>query len=329
MERFRHSGAEVTKCAAGSDDLMIVRPRQTSDSSARQGPFEFSKMAGGGNDFVVIDNRARAVTDAEALARRICTRRLSVGADGLILVESSAKATVRMIYFNSDGSRADFCANGTRCAARFAFISVMAPRRMTIETDAGVVGAEIQESAVCLTLPPPRGFAADRPLETTAGLVDGSFLVVGVPHYVTYVHGDLWSREIEPLGRSLRRHPDLAPDGANVNFVSIASRDEIRVRTYERGVEAETLSCGSGVVASACVSALLGRVERTISVLTRSGIRFSVEMDLDESGAGRSIRQVKLTGDARLVYKSQLTAETIEGFDADWVRNPTPDGPRA
>ncbi|MFA6957368.1 MAG: diaminopimelate epimerase [Thermoanaerobaculia bacterium] len=307
---------------------MITRPRQTTDSSSKSLPFEFSKMAGGGNDFVVIDNRARVIVDGESLARRICTRRLSVGADGLILVESSAKATIRMIYFNSDGSRADFCANGTRCAARFAFLNVMAPRRMTIETDSGVVSAEISESSVTLTLPAPRNFQPDKPLETGGGTAEGSFIVVGVPHYVTYVHGDLWSRDIETIGRALRQHRELAPEGANVNFVSITSRDEIRVRTYERGVEAETLSCGSGVVASSCVSALLGKVDRTISVLTRSGIRYLVEMEIEEAGGVRSVRQVKLSGDARLVYKSELTAETVEGFDADWVRNPTSDGPR-
>jgi diaminopimelate epimerase len=307
---------------------MITRPRQTTDSSSKSLSFEFSKMAGGGNDFVVIDNRSRLIVDGETLARRISTRRLSVGADGLILVESSAKATIRMIYFNSDGSRADFCANGTRCAARFAFLNVMAPRRMTVETDAGVVVAEIQESSVTLTLPAPRSFQADRPLETVGGTAEGSFIVVGVPHYVTYIHGDLWARDIEPIGRALRQHRELAPEGANVNFVSVTSREEIRVRTYERGVEAETLSCGSGVVASSCVSALLGKVDRTISVLTRSGIRYLVEMEMDEAAGAHAIRQVRLTGDARLVYKSQLTAETVEGFDADWVRNPTSDGPR-
>lgn len=306
---------------------MLRRTRQTADAKAP--PLEFSKMAGGGNDFVVIDNRSRAITDGEGLARKICTRRLSVGGDGLILVEGSARATIRMIYFNSDGSRADFCANGTRCAARFAFLNVIAPRRMTIETDAGVVGAEIQESAVTLTLAAPREYAPRMPLETPGGMVaEGSFILVGVPHFVTYVVGDLWSRDIEPLGRTLRHHPALAPAGANVNFVSVESRSEISVRTYERGVEAETLSCGSGVVASSCVSALRGLVDRSITVLTRSGIRYTVEMELAGEDGTRAISQVKLTGDARLVYKSQLTAETIEGFDADWVRNPTARGPR-
>src|SRR6478672_1735494 len=106
-------------------------------------PLAFSKMAGGGNDFVMIDNRAGRVTDAAGLTKRICTRRLSVGADGLILIESSQRATFRMIYFNSDGSRADFCANGTRCSARFAHVNAIAPEEMTIETDAGIIGGHV------------------------------------------------------------------------------------------------------------------------------------------------------------------------------------------
>src|SRR6266849_1233120 len=107
------------------------------------GQISFSKMAGGGNDFVMIDNRSGRIGDPTELTRRICTRRLSVGADGLILIERSDRAMFRMVYFNSDGSPADFCANGTRCSARFAFINAIAPERMTIETDAGIIGAEV------------------------------------------------------------------------------------------------------------------------------------------------------------------------------------------
>src|SRR3954452_21761653 len=132
----------------------------------KQDPLAFAKMAGAGNDFVVIDNRSGRITDATELTCRICTRRLSVGADCLILIESLAKATFRIRYLNSDGSQADFCANGTRCAARFAFVKVIAPRRMTIETDAGVIGAEVSEGgAVTLALPSPRGFLARRRLD--------------------------------------------------------------------------------------------------------------------------------------------------------------------
>lgn len=282
-------------------------------------PLLFSKLAGGGNDFVVIDNRGGRVADPPALARRICTRALSVGADGLILVENSARASFRMRYYNSDGSLAAFCANGTRCAARFALLNVIASRRMTIETDAGVIGAEAGEGAtVTLSLPSPRDFVRDRPLRVGDQTIRGSYLVVGVPHYVVFLRDGLWSQDIVPLGRAIRTHPDLAPDGGNVNFVVVRDRSSIEVRTYERGVEGETLSCGSGIVASASVSALFGRVDSPVSVLTRSGIRLEVSL----TRSGETLSDVRLKGDARLIYKSSLTAETIEGFDPEFVRDP-------
>jgi diaminopimelate epimerase len=292
----------------------------TQTQAAKQDPLQFSKMAGGGNDFVVIDNRGGRVTNAADLTRRICTPHLSVGADGLILIETSARATVRMIYLNADGSRADFCANGTRCAARFAFMNVIAPRKMTIETDSGVVGAEVGETgAVTLSLPSPQDFVASRPLRVGETLVEGSFVMVGVPHYVIFLRGDLWSQTIiEPLGRAIRHHPDLAPAGANVNFVVIRDWHSIEVRTYERGVEAETLSCGSGVVASVTTTALFGKSRSPVSVLTRSGITLEVSYTFDRD----ALADVRLKGDARLIYKAALTGETLEGFDPEFFRNP-------
>ncbi|MGZ7042808.1 MAG: diaminopimelate epimerase, partial [Thermoanaerobaculia bacterium] len=142
------------------------------------GQISFSKMAGGGNDFVMIDNRSGRIADASELTRRICTRRLSVGADGLILIERSDRATFRMIYLNSDGSRADFCANGTRCSARFAFLNAIAPERMTIETDAGIIGAEISGDVVTLALPSPRAFRPQRPVDVDGKTVRGSSILV-------------------------------------------------------------------------------------------------------------------------------------------------------
>ena len=276
-------------------------------------------MAGGGNDFVVIDNRNARIADASDLTRRICTRALSVGADGLILVESSARATFRMRYYNSDGSLAAFCANGTRCAARFAFLNVIAGRKMTIETDAGIVGGEIGDGGkVTLSLPPPWAFQWERALEVGAQTIHGSSIMVGVPHYVVFLQDEPWSHDIVPLGRAIRMHPGLQPDGANVNFVSVRGRNEIHVRTYERGVEGETLSCGSGVVASAVVSGLFGRVDSPVSVLTRSGITLEVSFTIAEGQAD----EVRLKGDARLVYRATITPETLEGFDAEFVRDP-------
>jgi len=289
-------------------------------TAQKQDPLTFSKMAGGGNDFVVIDNRQGRVTEAGELTRRICTPHLSVGGDGLILIETSAKATFKMVYLNADGSRADFCANGTRCAARFAFLNVIAPKRMTIETDAGVVGAEVNDGGtVTLSLPSPQHFIPNRPLRVGETNVRGSSLLVGVPHYVLFLRDELWSQDIVPLGRAIRTHPDLAPAGANVNFVVVRDWHSIEVRTYERGVEAETLSCGSGVVASVSTTALFGKARSPVSVLTRSGIVLEVSFTL----ANGVLSDVRLRGDARLVYRAAVTPETLDGFDPEFFRNPT------
>ncbi len=289
-------------------------------SPPKQDPLPFAKMAGAGNDFVVIDNRTGRVEDPSGLTRRICTRRLSVGADGLILIENTPRATIRMRYYNSDGGLADFCANGTRCAARFAFVNVMAGRRMTIETDAGIVGAEINEQgAVTLSLPAPRKFRPDHPLVVEDTTVHGSSILVGVPHYVVFLRGDLWAQNIDPLGRAIRSHHDLQPEGANANFVVIRGWHAIEIRTYERGVEAETLACGSGIVASVSTGALFGKLKSPVSVLTRSGITLEVSFDVERG----ELQNVRLKGDARIVYRSTVTPETLEGFDPEFVRRPT------
>ena len=286
----------------------------------KQDGLNFSKMAGGGNDFVVIDNRTAKLTDVGELTRRICTRALSVGADGLILIEGSARATFRMRYYNADGGLAAFCGNGTRCAARFAFLNVIAGRKMTIETDAGIVGAEIGDGGlVTISMPAPHSFRAQRPLAIGDQTVRGSFMMVGVPHYVTFLRGDLWSQNIMPLGIAIRRHRDLEPDGgANANFVVVRDEHSIEVRTYERGVENETLACGSGVVASAVTSAMFGKVQSPVSVLTRSGITLEVSFTLQDGYAD----DVRLKGDARLIYRATITPETLEGFDPEFVRDP-------
>lgn len=277
-------------------------------------------MAGGGNDFVMIDNRTARITDASELTKRICTRALSVGADGLILVEHSTRATFRMRYWNADGSFGAFCGNGTRCAARFAFLNVIAGRKMTIETDAGIVSAEILEGGqVTLALPPPSRFRPRRPVVVGDRTIHGSSILVGVPHYVLYLRDELWSQNIVPLGGIIRHHPELEPDGgANVNFVCVRDSHSIEVRTFERGVENETLSCGSGVIASAVTSALFAKVQSPVSVLTRSGITYEVSFRID----GGHAEEVRLKGDARLIYRATITPETLEGFDPEFVRQP-------
>lgn len=277
-------------------------------------------MAGGGNDFVVIDNRNGRIDGGLAdFARRLCTRRLSIGADGLILIERGDRASFRMAYFNADGSRGEFCGNGTRCASRFAVLFGIADPQMTIETDAGLVTAEVRPSGVVsISLPPPQAFRAERPLTVGSTTIRGSSISVGVPHYVIFLAGDLWDQEIEPLGRAIRNHPEMQPAGTNVNFVVVRDEHSIEVRTYERGVEAETLSCGSGVVSSVATSLLFNRVKSPVSVLTRSGITLEVSMR-NEDG---QLRDVRLEGDARVIYRGTMTAETIAGFDPDFLRAP-------
>lgn len=306
-----------------SVDVNIPMRSSPQVQPGKQDPVAFSKMAGGGNDFVLIDNRTLKITEAAELTRRICTRALSVGADGLILIESSVRATFRMRYYNSDGSLGEFCGNGTRCAARFAFMNVIAGKQMTIETDAGIVSAVIGDAGtVTITLPPPYAFKPERPVKIGETVVHGSSIMVGVPHYVIFLRDDLWSHDIAPLGRAIRKHPEMQPQGTNVNFVVVRDDHSIEVRTYERGVEAETLSCGSGVVASAVTSALFGRVKSPVSVLVRSGTTYEVAFDMIAGLDRGGVDNVRLNGDARLIFKSTLTPETLEGFDPDFVRDP-------
>jgi len=171
---------------------------------------------------------------------------------------------------------------------------------------------------VTLSLQPPHSFVADRPLRVGDSVIRGSSIIVGVPHYVLFLRDELWAQNIVPIGSALRMHPDLQPAGANVNFVVVRDPNAIEVRTYERGVEAETLSCGSGVVASALTSALFGKTSSPVKVLTRSGITLEVSFALD----GGIPRDVQLRGDARIVYRATMTPETTEGFDPEWFRNP-------
>jgi diaminopimelate epimerase len=288
-------------------------------ASDQSGPVRFCKMAGAGNDFVVIDNRDRSITEPEALARQICTRRASVGGDGLILIENSNSAGLRMLYFNADGSRADFCANGTRCAARFAFLEGIAGSEMTLETDAGPIDAVVRGELVTLTLPPPRDLVADRPLAVDGKVMKGSSIMVGVPHYVLPVSGELWAIDVEGPGAALRNHRELMPAGANINFIKVTGRHSLEIRTYERGVEGETLACGSGVVAAVAVSAIAGGVDSPVSVLTRSGTVLEVAFALRHD----RLERLTLTGDARVIFRAETGPETISGFDPVWVRDPT------
>ncbi|HYR46663.1 MAG TPA: diaminopimelate epimerase [Thermoanaerobaculia bacterium] len=271
-------------------------------------PPRFVKMAGGGNDFLLFEADGRKLSEGDR--RRIallCRRGLSVGADGALFLSGGAEGRIHLDYFNADGGLASFCANGTRCAARYAVLRrLVAGNSPVLETGWAVIPAEVADGEVMLKLPP---FAL--PAEPVAisgeGLPPtGIPIEVGVPHLVIFVTGDLEELPIKHLAPPLRRHPAL-PDGANVNFVKVTSGNSIAVRTYERGVEGETLACGSGVVASAIVAAHEGLVAPPVVCVTRSGVAFTVSF----VESGDSIVEASLTGDAREIFEAELNQEAF------------------
>ncbi len=269
-------------------------------------PNHFVKMAGGGNDFLVFEADGRKVSaeDRRQIAL-LCRRGLSVGADGALFLSGGVEGRIHLDYFNADGGLAAFCANGTRCAARYAVRRhLVAGPEPLLETGWGPIAARVEDERVTLHLQ-PLPLPGDPIHISGPGLpATGTPMHVGVPHLVVFVDGDLEALDVPRLAPPLRGHPAL-PEGANVNFVQVLGRDRIRVRTYERGVEGETLACGSGVVASAVVAARQGWVAAPVQCGTRSGVDFTVAF-CEENGF---LVDATLTGDAREIFSAELTEE--------------------
>ncbi len=279
------------------------------DLSSQRPRIHFFKMHGGGNDFVLIDHRARFIPEAEQpdLARRLCHRQVGVGADGLILIEASAAAHFRWRFYNADGSEPEMCGNGGRCAARFAVLSGIAPETLSFETVSGVIHAEVRGRRVKLALTGVGDFQLNQTIPLEEANVTGHFVRVGVPHLVVPVD-DLEAAPVTEWGRLLRFHQMFQPAGANVNFVRFTGPENLSIRTYERGVEDETLACGTGSVAAALVGACLGRLSSPVEVLTRGGEILTVFFR-PQSGA---CREVYLEGDALVVYQGELWLEELK-----------------
>lgn len=271
---------------------------------------EFYKMTAGGNDFILLDNRPGSLRPEEmgGFIRQVCTRALSVGADGVIFLETSARADLRARFFNPDG-RPTFCGNGARCAARLAYLKGIAPARMRVETDIMVHGAEVTAQGVSFEMRDPQAFDDSVTAEVEGETIRGTLVDTGVPHLVVF-------RPVRPeepiagLGRALRSHRRFAPSGVNVDFVQQADGGTLSIRTYERGVEGETLACGTGCVAAAVAAAAAGRAASPVLLRTRSGDTIRVRFE----GDPRRARAVRLEGQARLVYVGQLSEEATRGF---------------
>jgi len=278
-------------------------------------PLKFAKLQGTGNDFIIINNLGGQFNDfcirvkEEDLVRAICSRRTGVGADGLILIEDSQVANFKWRFFNADGSPAEMCGNGMRCVARFAYEEGLAPERMKVETDVGIVEAEVLGRDVRVKLTPPKDFN----LNLKAEGLTVHYVNTGVPHAVVFVDA-LELVDVEDVGRRLRFSPTFSPAGANVNFVEVRL-DRILVRTYERGVEAETLACGTGAVASALIAARLFNLSSPVEVEVRSGERLKVYFD-------EGMKEVYLEGPTLWVYDGYLREEIVDDAASKTYRVP-------
>lgn len=272
-------------------------------------PIPLTKMSGAGNDFIVIDHRSRFIPETyqPQFAQLICRRRFSAGADGLILIESSPTEDFSWRFYNNDGSVAEMCGNGARCAARFAWRNGIAGRSMRFSTLAGIIEAELigEQEHVRISMTDPFDIREPILVELDNSEREVFFLNTGVPHAVVFVDSD--QAPVAAWGRMLRYHEAFEPAGTNVNFVACLEEAQLLVRTYERGVEAETMACGTGVVAAAIVAARQGLAESPIDVTTTGGEQLAVQFDMD----GDMISGVCLQGPARIIYEGNLSAEAL------------------
>lgn len=273
---------------------------------------EFFKMSAAGNDFILFDNRngGLAAEGLDGFVRRLCTRSTSVGADGVVLLERSVRADVRVRFFNPDGG-VTFCGNGGRCAARLAFLNGMAPARMVIESDRGFHRAEVQGADVSFEMPDPSGYEAGVEITTADRRWSGVVVDTGVPHFVLLLQNPL-EGSIDAPGRAIRNHPRFGPAGVNVNFVHTSTEGAHSVRTFERGVEGETLACATGCVAAALTLVAAGRSRSPVSLTTRSGAVLVVRFE----GEPHRASGVRVEGEARLVYVGHLADEAVRGFES-------------
>lgn len=269
---------------------------------------KFIKTEASGNDFIIIDRfrdrKPQPRAQIASLARKFCRRKLSIGADGLLLIERSKKADFRMRVFNPDGSEVDMCGNGIRCVALYANKEGICGNKMDIETRAGNLGAEVKQDRVKIRMSPPKEMRLKFDLDIDSQLYNVSYINTGVPHVACFVQ-KLDGFNVQKVGRSIRYHPEFQPEGANANFIEVLNKNHIRVRTYERGVEQETLSCGSGCVAAGIIAVYqLERLQgaHKIEVATHGGetlaIYFKIQKDI--------VNEVYLEGTAKTIYEGRV-----------------------
>ena len=282
----------------------------------------FMKMSGSGNDFVVIDNRSGRLDDDSIpdFVRAICRRRLSIGADGVVFIERpdpNLGVDFRFHYVNADGTRGEMCGNGAMCGARFAVIQGIARDECRFQTDSGIVDAKVAcdpaDPAVAIRMSEPGAPIHD--IKIAIGDIQAvySAIQVGVPHAVTFVEnpdtyiGGFASPDFNAYGRAVRSHAAFAPAGTNVNIAGLIGRNTVRMRTYERGVEDETLACGTGAIATAIVAVSRGLVKAPVSIVVSSGRTLTVDFDWN----GERASNVTLGGTACVVARGSIGPDAL------------------
>lgn len=263
----------------------------------------FVKMHGAGNDFIVVDDREERfpIRDREWMVR-IMARQTGVGSDGILLIQRSDRADFRMRFINPDGGEVDMCGNGARCIARHAHALGIAPVSMTLETRAGILRATIEGDRVRLRMTDPKDLRTDQVLTIGDQPLPYAFINTGVPHVVVET-SEIETTDVEGLGRAIRWHAAFQPDGTNVNFAQHTGQNSLSVRTFERGVERETLACGTGIVASGLILAARHHMPLPVRVQAASGDVLEVSGDL----AAGAATAVTLCGPAVYVFHGNLS----------------------
>ncbi|MBN2184581.1 MAG: diaminopimelate epimerase [Candidatus Krumholzibacteriota bacterium] len=270
--------------------------------------FHFVKMHGAGNDFVMINDPELRFKASSRLISALCRDHTGIGADGLILIRHDEENDFRMRYFNKDGGEAEMCGNGARCAAMFAYMNRITGKKMSFSTGAGTVKAEILEKEIRIGLGEVNGYIENLELEDSAEKT--GFAICGVPH-AAMLTDDTKSWEENrflALARSVRYDPALAPEGANFNLVSIVDKHSLVYRTYERGVESETLACGTGAAAVSVITSKMGLTASPVRCETSGGGLLQVEFTLNEDGAS----ECYLTGPAVATFEGRFS---ISAYD--------------
>ncbi len=265
----------------------------------------FTKAQAAGNDFVILDNTAAAIggkiDDLGRFAKFACMRKYSVGADGVLVLEDSAAHDFKMRVFNPDASEAAMCGNGIRASALYAFKRKWCPSPMKIETAAGILEAFVDGESVRVKMTPPGDIKLNCSIGAGTTIVNVHALNTGVPHAVHFVD-NASKYPVAEMGGKIRRHKMFEPEGTNADFVQIYGESAIKVRTYERGVEDETLACGTGVVASAIVSHLVNGMISPIKVFTKRDDVMIVHFKKDRD----KFSDVYLEGKAHIAFNGEV-----------------------